>query len=220
MSCKHYTETTDDFLDGLLSARHAGTVQDHLASCGNCREIFGRERKLRHVLRDFPVPVPSEKIVDRILTEAVNRGRQTERRRMTAFAGGAIAASLVFWAIIFTPFGNTLDPAIHILKMTLHETKNVKLVMDSPQELIDAVFTIRLPVDIELQGHSGRRVITWKARVHKGKNVLILPVVARGYKGGELIAEITHNKKKKRLVVRMEIQRQGISRRDIDRLTG
>lgn len=221
MNCRQCIEVIDDFLDEQLSAKGAASVREHIASCNHCYEAVLQERVLRNLVRDVPTSQPSEARLDGLLTKATEEGERRERRRIGVFVSSALAASLAIWAVTATFFLNSpLSPNIPGLKLTLHEPRDVKLVMDSPRLLKDAVFTLHLPGDVELVGHPGRKLITWKANVNKGKNILVLPVVARGYGGGELITEITHNNKHKKLVVKMEIQKQDISRHNTERILG
>lgn len=222
MNCRQCIENIDDFLDEQLSAKSAASVRAHIASCSNCHEAVLQERVLRNLVRDVPSSQPSEAHLDSLLIKAAEEGERRERRRLGVFVSSALAASLAVLVLsaTFFPLGNPSSPAIPGLKLALHEARDVKLVMDSSRSLKDAVFTLRLPGDVELIGHPGRKLITWKANVRKGKNVLVLPVVARGYGGGELIAEITHNKKQKKLVVTMEIQKQDVSRKNTGRVLG
>jgi hypothetical protein len=215
MTCGQAIEFLDDYLDARLNGARVMAVRDHLAACPDCSAAVEQERRLREALKNLPRAQPPPGFVDRVLRRAVERGR--ERRRtlwFTMAAGGAIAAGLALWVAtrVLLPAGPAAPDGIPGVTIAFHETKTVKLVVNSEHELPDAVFTLELPGDIELAGYPRQRTLTWRADVHRGANLLALPVVARGLRGGRLVARIEHQGRSKVLVLNMTVQGPDLSR--------
>ena len=82
MNCREVVEHFGDHLDGNLSAMQRWRLRLHLWICGNCRKYF---RSYKTTVRaeksafcdasDDPRPIPSEELVQSILS-AANRTRQ------------------------------------------------------------------------------------------------------------------------------------------------
>lgn len=218
MNCRELENRLDDFLDGTLDGGLQETLQTHVAACPRCRERVEREKALRHALRALPVEGPSEGFYDRALQHAMAH----DHRRPRLLASGAIAASLalvlagslLFQRPAVEPGGAHQD--IPGLTISLNEERDVKLVFSSAQTLARATFTVVLPPGVELRGHPGQREITWEGSLQKGRNLLVLPLIARGEGGGELTAYVSHGAKRKAFRMRMAVQGRRHSRSSIN----
>ncbi len=212
MNCREIEHKLDDFLDGALDDSRREALQAHVAGCETCHKVLAREKALRHALRALPVEGPSEGFYERALQHAMEHDRPSPH----FLVGGAIAASFALLLVGSLLFQQpSVEPGaarqdIPGLTISLNEERDVKLVFDSTQALAQATFTVVLPPGVELRGYPGQREITWQGSLQKGKNLLVLPVIARGEGGGELTAYVSHGDKRKAFRLRMEIgQRQG-----------
>ncbi len=229
MNCHDIANTLDDFLDGMLLPEKAAQVQEHLRHCAACSARLARERELRRALRALPVEGPSEGFYERALAHAMAH----DRRRPHFMVGTAVAAGLamlVVGSLVFQPEGeragnaiqtaslpqpaanaeSTQADAIPGLTISLNETRDVKLVFNASQALAKATFTVVLPPGVELRGYPEQREITWEGSLREGKNLLVLPLVARNTGSGELLATVSHDGKRKVFRLKMAVeQRQG-----------
>lgn len=203
MDCNRTSQLLDDYLDGLLKPEECVAVDRHTSECPACRALLARETRLRQTLRGLPVPEPSEMFFDRAIAQAVAHSQ----RRRWRIPGMALAASIMLiFAVNFLLKPNTI-PVQDILGLaiTLNQIQEVSLVFESEHAMEDARFTIQLPEGIELSGYPGQREISWEGSLAQGKNLLVLPIEARGGHGGELIAYVTHTGKRKNFVLKMDV---------------
>lgn len=167
---------------------------------------------LRQALRRMPTPEPRAGFVERALARATAQGRGVRtsvparvRRfasRWETWAGAALGAAAAA-AVTFVLLGRTIDaPASKPqLALTLHETRNVDVLIDSERELKGATIRIAASGSIALDGFEDERQIDWQADVDRGSNLLTLPVVARRTGKGQLVAVIEHEGRTQRVAI-------------------
>ena len=214
MSCTHINEKLDDFMDDALDDAEIALLNEHIDSCDSCRQALESERRLRGLLRDYPVPAPDAAYIDAALAKASNDGAliaasgQRSRWIMTGF-GGAIAAGLVAWIIggVLLQTPDDSDPAANIpgITMVLEEPRTVNLVFSSETELNDAVLTVNLPAGIEIEGFAGQREISWTTSLQAGKNILPLKLIATTPHGGDLLARLEHDDRNRTFRIRVNV---------------
>jgi anti-sigma factor RsiW len=210
MACTRINERLDDYTDGILDAAEMRALDEHIDSCSTCRNTVESARRLRELLRDYPVPAPDTAFFDQALAKASHVGANSQRNRwiMTGF-GGAIAAGLVAWIIgamlLQTPV--LPGPAADIpgVTMALEEPRTVNLVFSSAIPLVDAVLTVSLPDGIEIQGFEGLQEITWKTSLQAGKNILPLKLIAVTPHGGILLARLEHDDRDRTFRIRVDV---------------
>lgn len=210
MDCKDVTEKLDDYMDRGLDQATAEAISSHAESCETCRTVIERERELRELLKDYPVPRAQAGFYDRALVRAAHRGgaRQRNRWLLTGF-GSAVAAGLAAWVVFGlllnapqTPDAGASIPGVTI---ALEEARTVNLVFASATALDTATLTVSLPVGIELVGFPGQREITWETSLREGRNLLPLTLVALTPTGGELLARLQHNDRERTFRLRVDV---------------
>jgi hypothetical protein len=171
---------------------------------------------LRQALRRMPTPEPRVGFVERALARAVAQERATEAllparlsrflSRWETWAGAALgaAAAAAMTLILLRPVDST-DGAQPKLALTLHETRNVDVLIDSERELKGATIRIAASGSIALDGFDDEQHIDWQADLERGSNLLSLPVVARTAGKGQLIAVIEHNGRTRRVAVQLTV---------------
>lgn len=222
MNCEQLHQRLDEYLDGLIEAAETAAIDAHVQDCDACRATLARERALREALRGLPAPEPSEAFFDRAIAQAIDHDRRHHRRRWAGL-GGALAAgfalALAFNVLLGPGPGTSGNRAPHDeipgLSIALDEVREVSLVFESRRALDDATFTVLLPEGVELAGFPGQREVRWHGRLARGRNLLVLPVEARGGQGGELVAYVDHAGRRKTFRLRMEVtspRNSGINR--------
>ena len=98
------------------------------------------------------------------------------------------------------------------LALTLHETRNVDVLIDSERELKGA--TIRIAATRQHRARRLRRRAAgdWQADLERGSNLLSLPVVARTAGKGQLVAIIEHEGRTQRVAVELTVLDPKVSR--------
>jgi hypothetical protein len=178
---------------------------------------------LRQALRQMPTPEPRAGFVERALARAVAQQRETQAASraggLRGFAtrwetwagaalGGAVAAALTL--ILLRPVDMTVSEQPQ-LALTLHETRNVDVLIDSERELKGATIRIAASGSIALDGFDDERQVDWQADLERGNNLLSLPVVARTAGRGRLVAVIEHEGRTREVAIDLNVvDRDGV----------
>ena len=169
-----------------------------------------QDQALQALLKDYPVPEPSEAFFDQALARATHEGigRQRNRWILTGF-GSAVAAGIALWFIggflMTTPDLPIADPGVPGVTMTLEEPRTINLVFASTDALDSAVLTVTLPDGLELAGFPGQREISWQTSLNEGKNLLPLELIAVSPVGGEVLARLEHKDRNRTFRLRIEV---------------
>jgi hypothetical protein len=173
---------------------------------------------LRQALRQLPTPEPRAGFVERALARAAAQSREEQAvslpGRLRNFAmrwetwagaalGGAVAAALTFVLL------RTVDmPAVSPqpqLALTLHEARNVDVLIDSERALKGATIRVVASGSIVLDGFEDESHVDWQADLERGSNLLSLPVVARAAGKGRLVAVIEYEGRTQRVAVELTV---------------
>ena len=178
---------------------------------------------LRQALRRMPTPEPRFGFVERALAQAAAPQRVAQaslparlRRFMSrweTWAGAALgaAAAAAVTLMLLRPVDSTMGPQPR-LALTLHETRNVDVLIDSERELKGATIRIAATGSIALDGFDDEQHVDWQADLERGCNLLSLPVVARTAGKGQLIAVIEHDGRTRRVAVELTVTDPKVSR--------
>jgi hypothetical protein len=171
---------------------------------------------LREALRRMPTPEPRPGFVERALARAAaqEQGPQTIALpgRLRRFAtrwetwagaalGGAVAAALMLVLLRTVDTTDSRQP----LALTLHEARNVDVLIDSDRELKGATIRVAASGSIVLDGFDNERQIDWQADLERGANLLSLPVVARAAGKGRLVAVIEHEGRTRQVAIDLSV---------------
>jgi hypothetical protein len=173
-------------------------------------------QSVRQALRQMPAPEPRAGFVERALARAAAQQREAQAGlpgRLRNFAtrwetwagaalGGAVAAALTMF-ILLRPADTTVSP--QALALTLHETRNVDVLIDSERELKGATIRIAASGSIALDGFDDERQVDWQADLERGSNLLSLPVVARSAGRGRLVAVIEHEGRTRQVTIDLNV---------------
>ena len=208
MPCDRIEQNLDAFFDGDLPVEEAQALRIHLGGCLHCRSAHERELALRAALKRLPIDGPDPGFIDRAMAGAARgTARAGGKRRSRWIASmGAIAASVCVWLLIGSltahPTSSATAPEVTI---AMESTKSINLVFSAAQDLADARVSLRLPDGLEVNGYAGRKEISWTTDLHKGKNVLRLPLRAHARLADELIAQLDHDSGSKTFRVKVRV---------------
>ena len=212
MKCDTIIQQLNMYFDGDLNEMDRKAVDDHLVECVSCRALYDMEKQLLQELKKLPVQGPSPDFNETVLSKAMIRA-QKQTMRKTIYAGGMLAACLALWLAVWTPFSieHPTEPAkIAQVALELNAPKRIKVLLTAPEDLQMASVTIRLSNNLEIQGYSDNREITWQTNIRKGKNYLTLPVIATKAGEATLVAEVNHQEKSKQFNLNMLVQKTRI----------
>lgn len=177
------------------------------------RRVVNEDDKLVKALSSLPTPEPRPGFVDEALTKATGAAlppeRSAEHRRaltrpetwFAAITGAAVAAALTWFMLRPLP----PDTAHEGIALTINESRNIEVLIESERELKDATIRVTLTGGVILDGFDDERHIDWQADVDPGINVLSLPVVARRVGAGHLVAVVEHGGKTRRVTVNLKV---------------
>lgn len=217
MSCQHLANRIDAFLDGDIPEGERAALEAHVHDCADCSALLARENRRQRLMKAQPVPEPTPDVFDRMLEAAGERAtRERQSWRMKKAVGGALAAGLIAWSLVSVfnrsslptpaPLQAQAPAPVASVTMTLQETRTIRLVFASPDDLNDAKLSLVLPPGVELAGHDGEQQVRWKTNLQRGKNVLPLKLVVREGAGGELLARLEHGDRQKTFRVRVVVR--------------
>jgi anti-sigma factor RsiW len=100
MSCLDVQMSTQTYIDGELSAEQATLLEQHLASCPECRAELARLRAVMTALETWPTVVEPEHLTNRIMRQVSTRPvMPTFRLRWSDLAISLAGATGVFAAM-------------------------------------------------------------------------------------------------------------------------
>ena len=191
-----------------VAERDAQWVADHLVRCDGCRNAVRALRAL-HAEAARPVPQIPSGAVERAVRSATERRQPRAVLERRGFwpgvaVGAALAAAVAGVAVLLLmlPVNRELVPtAIPGVTLSLNETRNLSIALDSPVALANAEIRVVLNGAIALAGFDGQKELRWFADLDAGVNQLTLPVTALGQNGGQLSVEVQHADKRRMFVV-------------------
>jgi hypothetical protein len=206
MDCRTVKDYIEDYLDGMLDDANRKEFMEHAKACPDCRNRLAHERAFRHALRSMPAPAPDPHFATRAFARAA--AAHNRRRRINTSIIMRMAASiLVIFALGFM-FRNTWwpsQPEWPKAFVRLNQPGEIRLVFYSKEDLGNIAFRLEPSEGVELVGFEDQREIVWQTNLVRGKNLLVLPVIARNREGGSLIAEIRHGSQNKQFGLRIKV---------------
>jgi hypothetical protein len=160
------------------------------------------DENIRSALRGMPVPEPRAGFEDRLLAAVTHRKPASRGILWWAAGAGALAATLAWVALMWVKSAGPVEPT---LVLSLNESRNVPLVIDSERELDGATIRIIVTGSVALDGYDQQREVEWQTTLTPGANLLSLPVIARQPGDGRIVAEIEHQGKTRRVSVTLHV---------------
>jgi hypothetical protein len=206
MRCEDIEDLLDEHAEAALTFAQKQDVDAHLATCEKCSTAWLAARALhRYGELLTPAPRPSPGSIERFL--AVQQPRAARRApRWVAAIGGALAAGLAL--VAFDYYFERTDDRIRTapsLTMSLHETRDVSVAIDSPEAFMDVEVRILLAGGIELEGLGSRRELKWTTDLEPGINRLTLPIIASDSTGGRVLVAVGYGDKQRAFVVQIDV---------------
>jgi hypothetical protein len=205
MRCEDIEDLLNEHADAELTTARRQDVEAHLATCDDCSKAWHAAEWL-HRYGALPTPVASEAFIAKI--DAMRQPSRATKRTSpwVAAVGGALAAGIAL--VAFNYFRAAVDggvPAVPLLTMSLNETRDVRVTIDSPEAFMDVEVRVVLAGGIELQGFRARRELRWTTDLEAGVNRLTLPIVASDSSGGKLMVAVGHGDKQRAFVVQIDV---------------
>lgn len=205
MRCEDIEDLLNEHADTELPPAQRKDVEAHLATCDECSTAWHVAGALRRH-RALPTPAPSAALIAKIAAMRQPTGAKKRMSPWVAAVGGALAAGIALVALDY--YRTVVDvrvPPVPSLTMSLNETRDVSVSIDSPQAFMDVEVRVLLAGGIELEGLRGRRELKWKTDLEQGINRLTLPIVALDNSGGKMLVAVGQGEKQRAFVVQINV---------------
>ena len=219
MKCQPVKLMFDEYLDGTLLTPQRDELVRHLDTCLACQRELAELENLRRHLREMPIEPARENFAVEAIAAAAGSDTPVVQNRpgfmhwFGAGFAGALVAGLVLWGLgTFYPTMQPQSPKASF-NIALYQPQKISLAFNAPADITNVTVSIQLPQQFEVVGHAGRRLLRWKTNLKKGRNVLTLPVVAKGEGKGVMTASLSRNKETKTLQVLLTAGKPGLSYR-------
>ena len=142
MSCQYVKQRCDDYLDKSLSEVEIMIFNEHLSHCQACDEYVAQAWKTREALHNIAVPPMREGFAQDAIRHAIQKHENVQTKHYRGL-GLALAASLVFIAMTGLYFNKPSVESTPAIVLGLNQTKNVKLLFDSKDDIDKAIEWLR-----------------------------------------------------------------------------
>jgi len=217
MECKQIHKMIEEMLSGTASQVQLQVVEQHIASCEQCREHLHASRELSLSLRAMEIPEPDADFEARIFSALDKVEIKKPHHWFVAGFGSAIAASVLLWFVFFqtgmyqpqnSEQGLQMSATV---EMATKEVKQVSLVFNVSQGLEMTTISIELPEHVKLKGYSNRQVISWKTSLKPGANRLTLPLIADRPMQGVVVARLTRGNQVRAFKIQLQAKNTIVS---------
>lgn len=201
MNCTDINQHIDGFLDQELSVLQTQAFEQHVSHCGECTEKVDAERQLRSVLHGIPVPPPSADFRKRVFARVREEYPSEPQHHYalpfaTGFASVAVFG-LTLWLMGGMQATSPVNEPAQVITVAMNGPQSVRLIFDAETDIQQAELSVDLPENVSLAGYPGRNRLSWQTSLHKGQNVLELPVQATNEGRGELHTQLSYHNKVK-----------------------
>lgn len=198
MNCDYIADNMAKLVYGKLPDDELAICQKHLFSCTECADAV-RGAEALALLRNCGAETVPDGLFDRFASVLQEPAPVVTRTGQGPFwlgtgLGGAIAASLVVAAMTVGWVGPQTAETEQLAQFAVNvsEPKMMNVAIEADRQLVGATISIILSGDLEIEGFSGERELTWVADLDEGVNRLQLPVVALDAGGGKMIVRLDH----------------------------
>jgi anti-sigma factor RsiW len=205
MRCEDIEDLLNEHADVALTPAQRREVDAHLAACDDCSTAWHAAGTLRRH-RALLTPVPSAALIEKLAAMRQPIGAKKRMSPWVAAVGGALAAGIALVAFDYYRAGvDDRARAVPSVTMSLNETRDVSVSIDSPQAFMDVEVRVLLAGGIEIEGLRGRRELKWKTDLESGINRLTLPIIASDGSGGKILVAVGHGDKQRAFVVQIDV---------------
>jgi hypothetical protein len=208
VSCDFDKDQLRALARGSLAVTERGNVLAHVDRCADCRAaVRGAEALAEIAARDTGTPPVGlfESVVEKAISQPVRAPR--DNRFWIGASFGAMAASLLAVGLFFAWTDSHVPTAsVPEFFVSLEEPRQMNLVFETDRVLDGARITILLSGSVEIDGYGPRRELSWTDDLEAGVNRLSLPVIANGFKGGQIVVRLEHPQSEQVFVVRLQVE--------------
>jgi len=208
----------DEYRDGMLLARKRDELANHIDSCADCKKALAELELLGAALRNMKIEPPRDNFAADVVAMAsggkkssVSANRTGNIHRFGFGIAGALAAGLLALGVVLYVPPSSHQVSEAGFSVSLYQPRKISLAFNSPADIRGVTVSVVLPKDFEVVGHEGRRSLKWTTNLKKGRNILTLPVIAKGEGKGLMVTRLSRNKETKTVQVMLTTRKSGLS---------
>ena len=201
MNCTDIDQHIDGFLEGDLPSLRKQAFERHVSRCDACATKVNAERQLRAMLQAMPVPEPSadfrKRVFARVREEHSSEPQNHFQMKMAAGFASVTAFSLTLWFMSGLHVTGPVNQPERVVAVAANESQSLRIMFEADNDIKQAELNVDLPDNVQLVGYPARKTLSWKTDLHKGQNILALPVQATSKGRGELRTRLSYHDKVK-----------------------
>jgi hypothetical protein len=209
MNCEFIADNMGKIVYGRLPQETMVQCRKHLYRCSDCADAVRGAEALALLRNCGPRSVP-EGLFDKMSSALQEPSREVAPPRSRFWAGTGIGSALAASLFVAAMTVGWIGPAavesedIAQFAVSVSEPKIMNVAIEADRPLKGASISILLSGDIELDGFSGERELTWITDLEEGVNRLQLPVIALDANGGKMIVRLDHPDTEQVYVVKVD----------------
>ena len=189
MNCAEFENVLDEYHADNLEPLEREACSAHLDSCVQCSFQLEQHADYMQRIATFSVPEPEPGRLAHILAQtstlAASENTDESRNQRKGFFQGFAAASLVACVLSAGVYFQTAqhdeptDLAASDTIISVDFKREVVVSINVPTDMPAAQLAFELPANLRLQGDEELDFVAWSVDLHKGANVLRLPLTVR-----------------------------------------
>ncbi len=194
MQCKQVQLLLNDYIDRDLSVLQTKGVVEHCATCQNCAKDLALLQQQQQALTSLPVSSLSEYTKKRLFRQATAddcavHGYLPVKLSYRFAAVAMLAVVVLLLSFIYYPGNGNNVRSMHLITVD-NGVHTVKVAIDSKENLDGVSFRVDLSDNLQLAGFGNKKQIQWMGGLHKGVNIISLPIIGIAQGNGEITTRI------------------------------
>ena len=206
MQCSQAQDKLKSVLQSDAISSEEQELQRHLQHCELCQQ-YCSDQILHKKLSSLNAPEPRAGFADRSIARAIEQHISSTTPLLPANIW-VMAAVLVLGVMLGVFFTNNfsldgVSPAAQPIALMVNQVKPVNIVIDSDTYSQTSTITLLLADNIAIEGYPDTNELSWKTELHKGKNLLILPLILKNRSPGYMEISYTSGDRTHRVRVQV-----------------
>jgi|TARA_B110000503_G_scaffold124103_1_gene190333 hypothetical protein len=206
MQCSQAQDKLKSVLQSDAISSEEQELQRHLQHCELCQQ-YCSDQILHKKLSSLNAPEPRAGFADRSIARAIEQHNSSTTPLLPANIW-VMAAVLVLGVMLGVFFTNNfsldgVSPAAQPIALMVNQVKPVNIVIDSDTYSQTSTITLLLADNIAIEGYPDTNELSWKTELHKGKNLLILPLILKNRSPGYMEISYTSGDRTHRVRVQV-----------------
>lgn len=192
INCDDFDNQLNAFIrDGLGVDAHIA-MRDHVVGCSACAQLLQERKAYLNAVCAVKAPALSPNKSAQLLANAVEQGKKRSPAADNdyGFIKGFIAASVLavavfigfnqYQTLVLNNKPQLVEHSIPIMP-SVSDSREITLIIHSPQKMEAAQLVIQLPVELSIAGEEHLSEVEYIVDLQAGENRFVLPIVPEPY---------------------------------------